>query len=141
MKLCNDTITVFNARFDSQNDRDVYHATVISGVSWYDEIASTVDSSGLKAADKYIIRIPVNANFNGKAYVDPVTYASASSDPASVFTLKSGDIIVKGAVTLNSGDDPRPSELLKAYAEATTVLGVTDNRRAPRAPHWKIVGK
>ena len=137
MRLCKDTITVFNARYDKDNDRDVYHATVITGVSWYDEIASNVDSSGLKAADKYTIRIPVDADFSGKTYVDPVTYASA--DPATVFTLKSGDIIVKGSVS--AGADPRPSELQKAYAEVATVLGVTDNRRAPNAPHWKVVGK
>ena len=139
MRLCNDTITVFNARYDKDNDRDVYCATVITGVSWYDEIASTVDSSGLKAADKYTIRIPVDADFGGKTYVDPVTYAGATGDPATMFTLKSGDIIVKGAVS--AGVDPRPSELQKAYAEVATVLGVTDNRRAPKAPHWKVVGK
>ena len=141
MRLCKDTITVFNARYDKDNDRDVYHATVITGVSWYDEIASNVDSSGLKAADKYTIRIPVDADFSGKTYVDPVTYAGVSGDPATMFTLKSGDIIVKGSVTVNAGVDPRPSELQKAYAEVATVLGVTDNRRAPNAPHWKVVGK
>ena len=139
MRLCNDTITVFNARYDSENDRDVYHATVIVGVSWYDEIASTVDSSGLKAADKYTIRIPQDADFGGKTYVDPITYAQAGSDPVQVFTLKSGDIIVKGAVT--AGANVRPADLQKQYAEAATVLAVTDNRRAPNAPHWKVVGK
>lgn len=136
MRLCNDTITLFNARFDAENDCDTYIPTVISGVSWYDEIASNVDSSGLKAADKYIIRIPENADFNGKTYVEPVVYAS--NDPDKTFTLKSGDIIVKGTVSVA---DPRPATLQKAFSEVATVLAVTDNRRAPHAPHWKVVGK
>lgn len=136
MRLCTDTITVFNARYDAGNDCDIYVPTVISGVSWYDEIASNVDSSGLKAADKYIIRIPTDAEFNGKAYADPVDYARG--DPDKLFTLKSGDIVVKGAVSVV---DPRPAVLQKAFAEVATVLAVTDNRRAPHAPHWKVVGK
>ena len=139
MRLCNDTITVFNARFDRNNDCDVYHATVIIGVSWYDEIASVVDASGLKAADRYTIRIPIDADFGGKMYVDPVTYAQDGSDPEQVFTLKSGDIVVKGAI--NAGNHLRPADLQKTYAEVATILGVTDNRRAPNAPHWKVVGK
>ncbi len=138
MKLCNDVITVFNALFDSAADRDIYTATVISGVSWYDEIASTVESSGLKAADKYTIRIPTDANFHGKTYVDPVTYATGG-DPSLMFTLKSGDIIVRGDAS--SVTNPIPAVLQKSYAEVATVLGVTDDRRAPNAPHWKVVGK
>ena len=136
MRLCNETITVFNPRLDKDKDCDVYCGTVIQGVSWYCEIASNVDSSGLKAANKYTIRIPQNADFGGKAYVDPIIFSS--SDPDTTFTLKSGDIIVKGAVSV---DDPRPATLKKVCAEVVTVLGVTDDRRTPKAPHWKVVGK
>lgn len=35
MKLCNDTITVFNAKLDQTLDATVYVPTVIHGVSWY----------------------------------------------------------------------------------------------------------
>ena len=136
MRLCTDTITLFNARFDAVNDCDVYEPTVISGVSWYDEIASIVDQSGLKAADKYIIRIPTDAGFSGKMYADPIAYASGN--PNALFTLKSGDIIVKGAVSVSN---PTPAMLQKMFPEVATILAVTDNRRAPNAPHWKVVGK
>ena len=136
MRLCNETITVFNCQLDTQADLDVYHGTVIRGVSIYCEIASTVDNTGLKAADKYTIRVPADANFSGKSYVDPVIYQK--SDPASTFTLKSGDIIVKGEVDI---ENPKPKDLQQRYADLITVLGVTDNRRAPNAPHWKVVGK
>lgn len=136
MRHCNETITVFNTQLDTVNDYDVYHGTVIRGVSLYCEVASTVDGSGLKAADKYTIRIPVDADFSGKSYVDPITYQT--SDAAHTFTLKNGDIIVKGEVTI---ENPKPADLQAQFAETITVLGVTDNRRAPHAPHWKVVGK
>lgn len=135
MRLCNETITVFNSQFSPELDRDVYTGTVIAGVSWFCEIASAVIQSGLKSADKFTIRIPDNADFGGKSYVDPVAYKT--SDPATVFTLKNGDIIVKGAVETTG---MTPAALQKQSVDFVTVLGVTDNRRAPNAPHWKVVG-
>lgn len=134
MRLANETITVFNAKLDTETDLDVYNATVIKGVSWYCEIVSAVDE-GLKAANKFIVRIPLDADFNNKSYASPLEYADAK-DVSGLFTLANGDIIVKGAVT---GTGLKPKDLHDGY-EAFTILGVTDNRRAPREPHWKVVG-
>lgn len=134
MNLCNETITVFNPKLNTITDSDEYHGTVISGVSWFCEIVSTVNE-GLKAANKFTVRIPANANFHGKTYVAPLDYAAAE-DVSSLFTLRNGDIVVRGAVPKTG---LRPAALHKDY-EAFTVLGVTDNRRAPNAPHWKVVG-
>ena len=107
MKLCNETITVFNARFNPLTDSDEYAPSVISGVSWFCEIASNVDNSGLQAANKFTIRIPTDADFHGKSYVDPVSYPA--STPSTTFTLRSGDIIVKGDAS--SVVDPRPATM------------------------------
>lgn len=122
MKLCNDVITVFNARVDPDLGGDVYSPTKISGCSWYATDASTVDASkgGLVAANKVTVRIP------------------AEVAPAG-FCLKNGDIIVKGDASAMG--DPTPAKLKQAYgADCMTVLAVTDNRRAPNAPHFKVVG-
>lgn len=134
MNLCNETITVFNAKLNTTTDNDDYNGTVITGVSWFCEIVSTVNE-GLKAANKFTIRIPENADFGGKAFASPLDYAAAE-DVSGLFTLRNGDIIVRGAVTATG---LRPATLHKDY-EAFTILGVTDNRRAPHAPHWKVVG-
>lgn len=136
MRLCDEVITVFNAKLDAETGMDAYYPTVITGVSWYCETASTVDASGLKAADKFTVRIPEDADFSGKRYVPPAAYATG--DPAAVFTLKTGDILVKGAVD-QAG--LRPADLQRMCGEIVTILGVTDNRRAPRARHWRVVGK
>jgi hypothetical protein len=136
MKLCNDTITVFNARVDPDVGGNVWIPTVIAGAGWYLTDAATVDASkgGLVAANKATIRIPVEADTGGKAYADPVSYASAE-DVSGLWTLKGGDIVVKGEVT---GGDWTPAKLKAAYAECVTVLAVTDNRRAPNAKHWRV---
>lgn len=138
MKLCNDTITVFNARVDPDEGGNVWVPTVITGASWYMTDASTVDASkgGLVAANKATVRIPLDAKTGGRAYIDPVSYADAE-DVSGFWTLKNGDIIVKAAVT---GANWTPAKLKAAYADCVTVLGVTDNRRAPNAPHWRVTG-
>lgn len=135
MKLCDETITVFNAKLNTETDLDEYIGTVIEGVSWYCETASVVDSTGLKAADKYTIRIPTDTIMCNARYVSPTEYRN-SMNPHSVFTLKNGDIIVRGAV-LETG--LKPAQLNTNY-ESFTILSVTDNRRARNAPHWKVVG-
>ena len=135
MKLCNETITVFNKRQAEDTGYDVYIPTVITGVSWFCDIASTVDTSGLKAANKYVIRIPTDADFSGKEYVTPAEYAD--SDAETSFTIGNGDIIVKAAIT---DEGLKPADLQAQYGEVATVLGVTDNRRTRNAAHWKVVG-
>ena len=144
MKLCNETVTVFNKKLDTTNGWDVYNATVIRGVSWYCEIASVVDGNGLHAANKFTIRIPADANFGGKTYVDPITYANETI-VSGVFTLANGDIIVKAEAVNNSMTVAQiaaltPAKLKELYPDFCTILGVTDNRRAPNAPHFKVVG-
>ena len=136
MRLCDETITVFNAQLDTALGMDRYHPTVISGVSWYCDTASTVDDSGLKAANKFTIRIPEEADCSGKRYVPPAAYAAG--DPAEVFTLNNGDVIIKGAL---DQEGLTPSKLQQMCGELVTILGATDNRRAPRGKHWKVVGK
>lgn len=134
MRLCNETVTIFNAKLAGEKGYDEYHGSIISGVSWFCEIVSTVDQ-GLKAANKFTVRIPENADFGGKVYATPLEYAN-SEDVSGLFTLRNGDIVVRGAVT---GSGHKPAELHQKY-EAFTILGVTDDRRAAQAPHWKVVG-
>ena len=134
MRLATETVTVINAHLDPAEALDTYHATVISGVSWYATVATAVSDDGLKGADKYTIRIPVDADFGGKTFVEPSKYDAAS--PNESFTLRPGDHIVRGAVD----GDVSPSALQKRQYRVVTILGVTDDRRAPNAKHWKVVG-
>lgn len=137
MKLCEDTLTLFNARLDQTEDCTVYEKTVISGISWYGSVKTTVGDTGLKSANQFTIRIPLDADFGGKAYCDPKSYTEAG-DVSGLFTLKQGDVIVKGVVP---DSITTPTAAHRAYPDtAFTIQGVTDNRRAPNAKHWRVVG-
>lgn len=136
MKLCDDTVTVFNRRWDAEHGADVYIPTVIAGVSWYGSVVSALGDRGLNAANQFVVRIPVNADFGGKTYVSPADYNSEIMI-TGLFTLANGDIIVKAAVT---DDTLTPARIHAQYSDCFTILGVTDNRRAPNAPHFKVVG-
>ena len=120
MRLCNDTVTVFSYAVDAATHAPTYTPHVIEGVSWYATAAETVDpKGGLVAAHKVTVRIP------------------AAVIPAGlVFTSK--DVVVKGDA---SAATATPAALKAAYGDdCATVLAVTDNRRAPNAPHVKVVG-
>lgn len=135
MKQCNDVITVYNKALDSDG-YDIYMPTVISGVHWFCEVASTVtNDGGLKAANKYTIRVPIDAEFGGKSYTDPLSY-SELDNPDAAFTLAQGDLIVHGT----GGPIEKPKDLQDLFPEVVTILGVTDNTKAPRGKHWKVVG-
>ena len=135
MNLANEIITIFNQRHDSVADADEWLGSVIKNVSWYAQMQDTVTDKGLKAANRYIIRIPEEADTGGKEYVQPTVFQAAEI-PDYMFTIAAGDVIVKGAVP-TSGQTPAT---LKKQFEMCTVLGVTDNRRAPNAPHLRITG-
>lgn len=134
MRLCDKTITVFNAHFNPETDKDEYLGTVISGVSWFCAIESTVDD-GLKAANKFTVRIPVDADFSGKAFMPSKTFQRAD-DATGLFTLQNGDTVVLGIAPT---EGMAPAALKKNY-ESFVILGVTDNSKSPRGAHWKVVG-
>ena len=135
MKLADETVTVYNAVNDPETDSTRYERTVITGVHWFSTAKSTVDSSGLKAANQVTVRIPTDADFGGKSYAPPHEFAA---NPDAFFTLNDGDFIVRGEAP---EENPRPAQLHKAYGDRVmTILAVTDSSRAPHAPHWKAVG-
>ena len=136
MKLCNETITVFNQRINPEKGWHEYVGTVVQGVSWFSRLVSSVGEHGLNAANEIIVRIPENADFGGKSYVTPKAYKDETI-VSGVFTLANGDIVAKGAIT-DTG--LKPADIKKRCDESFTILSVTDNRRAPNAPHFRVVG-
>jgi len=164
VKLTNKAILIFNVKTDPVTGYEVYYPTLISGVSVFNETKTSVDKTGLLAANSYTIRIPKSANFFGKRYVAPVDYAGA--DPNEAFTLQPGDVIVASALVDGSGiadesvkmpgghyfalqylhqyasdNSLTMDEIHSVFGNVVQVLNVTDNCGAPRAQHWKVVGR
>lgn len=138
MRLCEEVITVVNQVRNGEDGFTDYRKTVIRGASWYGSLKATVDSSGLKAANQYIVRIPTDADFDGKAYLNPISYWNAE-DVSKLFTFANGDLIVHGEVT-EADNEITPKLIHDNYAEVLTILTVNDNRKLRKEPHWKVVG-
>ena len=138
MKLCTETVTVYNARVDPGTRTEIYAPTVLRGVSWHCETASAVTEAGLKAANRCALRIPGDVDAEGKTFVEPKDYRAAE-DVGGLWTLQKGDVIVRGACT----DALTPARLRERFGadRVTTVVGVTDDRRAPRGKHWRVTGE
>lgn len=136
MKLCNETVTVYNARVDPQTGLPLWQGTVIHGVHWHGRAGAAPDGQrgGLAAAARATIRIPAYADTGGRAYAEPAAYGQAE-DVSGLWTLRCGDILLHGEA--KEAAEPTTPDL---RGEWVTVLGVTDERNAPRAPHWKVTG-
>ena len=144
MRECNETVTVLNRRYDSAAGRDVWQATVITGVSWHSTIAASVTSAGLKTAKTATVRIPVDADTHGATYTDPAEY-NALQDTSGAYTLARGDVIVRGTVSLTppSGatESLTPADIQRTHEDYITIIGVTDDTRRPHGAHRKVVGQ
>ena len=58
---CDQTVTLTHLHYDGDADRDVKEETTLTGVSWYGQAKTAVDSTGLHAARVYKCRIPESA--------------------------------------------------------------------------------
>lgn len=140
MKLATETITIFHDVTNPDTSYNAWTPTIIRGVSFHGDTATTVTDTGLLAASKFSIRIPVDADTGGRAYVEPHVMDNEDNpgNPETRFTLAIGDVLVKGEET---GTDWNPNKLREKYGSIVTVVGVADNRNRPRGKHWKLTGK
>lgn len=133
----NANLTIFNFRGVSKaTARSTYFRTVIRGVNFYtDQKTRVTDSGGLVSADMYKVRIPEDANTEGKQYIDAVTYKKLSDEEAkNYWTIDNGDLFGRGIL---EEFDKEASFLKQQYTGK--VMSFSDNRRGC-TPHWRIGG-
>lgn len=131
MQHADETIVVYNRKYDAARGYDVYCAAVIPNVSWHGTALAAPGAEGLAEANQYTIRIPDNAD-----YLTPADYA-ASASVNNRFTLAEGDLIALGTAAV---ENPTPAAIHKGHDTVATIIGVTDNRKG-RSPHWKVTAK
>lgn len=128
-------ITVYNSTYDAATHQNLYHATAIEGVSWYSQQDTAAENAGARYARAYKIRIPAGARC-AKSFVHPSQY----TDPATQYTLKDGDRIVKGLTGYLPDTPEKWAAMVKLFPEMATVKGYHDNRRGP-LPHIYVRGE
>ncbi len=135
--ITNADITIFNKRrIDKSTARPVYFRTQIKGVNFYtDQKVRVTDEGGVVSADIYKIRIPEDADTEGKQYIDAEAYKKMSDVEAkSYWTIDNDDLFGKGLLE----DFEKESEFLKRQYTGK-VKSFSDNRRGG-LPHWRIGG-
>lgn len=135
MHEATETITVVNRKYNNATGLDDWIPTIITGASWYSKLIASVTQTGLKAADTAAVRIPVDADTQGRTYMPPAAYKAAES-VSDAFTLAHGDLIVRGEVAAGL----TPAEITAAHDDCFTIVSVSDNTRRPHGAHWKVVG-
>lgn len=111
-------VTVYRKKWDEEKGIDSYHGTVLSGVSFFSRIATTVSTDGLTAACEGTLRIPVEVCPEG-------------------LEIRNGDLVCEGSLTENPAS---VADLDNLCDYVFTVVGVTRNDSG-RAPHVKVVCK
>ena len=139
MQQAVETITVINRKFNPTTGLDEWNPTIITGASWYGKQIASVTQAGLKSADTASVRIPVDADTQGRTYMTPKEYKAAES-VSEAYTLAHGDLIVRGVVTAEPGQSLTPAAVTEAHDETYTIISTPDNTRRPHGAHWKVVG-
>lgn len=128
------TITLYNRYTDKSSGRSVIHfkRTVLKNCYFGTETVKQINGNTLSQANNYICRIPQN-----DAYID------IYNGEEDRFTLKPGDIIVKGEVEEEIQDvqGERVSDLLQKYnGTSFTVRAVSDNTLLADSRHYRASG-
>lgn len=126
--ITNADITLYHAYLDPVQKKKKYLRTVIRSVHWYTNQKVIVGDGGLKSADEYKIRIPIESC---GGYLPPDAFRES---PEGHWTIDNGDWFVRGALMV---DIDKASDL--ASYNPGQVLSWSDNRRGG-LPHIRIGG-
>ena len=118
MRHADKTITIYQKKWDEERGVDYYHGTVVSGVSFFSKIATTVSTDGLTAACEASVRIPITWLPSG-------------------LSLKNGDLVCEGALQTNPASR---LEIDNISSQVFTIVGITRNTSGCE-PHVKVVCK
>ena len=137
----NADITVFNKRYVKEERTEKFVATRIKGVSLFSRTGAGFGSQNLSQSDAHTIRIPADADTDGKQYIDQKAYVELGDEESAGFwTLQIGAIIVP---CLEDVDTATETELKQQYPDVITVRNYTDNRSrgSDRMKHWRVGGE
>lgn len=140
--ITNSTITLFNARLDNETRREKYIPTVIKNVSLALALGASGSYNSMGNTRNARIRIPIDADTDGKSYVDDYTYSQMSDEEASKhWTIQNSDVFV----TMEVHPDDEifdPAILSHLYGHAYSINSYADNttRGIQSMKHWRIGG-
>lgn len=136
------TITIYNYHKPTKT----WYRTVVDGVSYRYGSEKTVSSSGVLVFTKLInIIIPVEAQAQGKQYIDFIKYAELDSNRIDRYWTAnpSGnkDVVVCGILEKEITDSYTITDLQRDYQKSGTIAAFSDNTDFELLKHYKVVCK
>ena len=126
--------TVFNVVYNKEKRLEELSTAHIYGIHWEDNKSVNVVKSGMSDADKVEIYIPMSAKTD-KKYKQPKKFEKNSD---GCFTLRPGDIIVKGIVEYKGA----VAKLSNEFDNSIVITSVdTFDYGKQNMKHWKVSGK
>ena len=129
-----ETITIYNKRYDAATKRTIWPKTTITGASWAGQQRVTT-GEGLTSNDGYSVRVRASSMPAGFLTRDDYV---ALADASGYWTAQNGDVVIRGeGPEVTAGI----TEITKRFTDCFTVIAVhTDNMRRP-LPHLRLEGK
>ena len=134
-----DSITIFNKKYDpAKRDYD-YIRTYIEGVNVEKKKAVNVIKSGLENASSGTVYIPVeDLNTEDKEYISPKKYQDLTSKNLdNYYTLQTGDIVVIGMIDYIVDKDNTVTKLKNEFDDVFEIL-IVDDKLKGGLPHWEV---
>ena len=135
-------VTIYN--YHKAGQTESWNKTVLSGVAYRYVTEKTVASSGaIVMTPMLYITIPVEADTQGKSYVDYVSYQGLSAEQAAAhWTINpkcNQEVMVCGACDAEVTAEYKISTLKKDYMKSGLVCGLEDNTEEELLKHYRVV--
>lgn len=139
------TVTVYNAHKNADKT-ETWHRTVIRGCEYKYSADKTVSGSGSIVFTQLLTAVvPMEADTEGKQYIDAVSYEKLPDDEAGkYFTFNprnNHDMIVAGECEKEITKDYKITDLKNDTQKSGTIASLSDNTEGALLKHWKVVCK
>lgn len=129
--IFNDTITLFNSLQSGYSVK--YFTTVLRNVSLQVNLDSTISNVKINPSNNVKLYIMNDYNLS-KAFLSPSLWA-INEQKDRYFTLKPGDFIVKGKITMQNIDYQSMRDSLDDVYKIKGISYMSDNI----LPHWEVL--
>ncbi len=128
------TITIYNKRYDPATKKTTWPKMVITEVSWAGHRRVTTEE-GLISNDGYSVRVPL---VSMPAGFTPRSEYSDLQDPTGRWTAQNGDVVLLG-----EGPDVEGgiTEITKRFTDCFVVISVNTANMSRLLPHLRLEGK
>ena len=139
--LTETSATLYNAVTEKGTGRMIYYRTIIPAVHWEDRRASGGSGTSHPSANSVSVFIPFSAeDFMSADYAKSEDYAKMrEAGITHIWTLAPGDLLLKGTVQDEIGENMSIKEFMSRHRETVTIQAIdTVDYGSYAMRHWEV---